>query len=49
MKHPVSQLPSLQTACVPQLVPSAMLLHAVVLTEGWQVWQPLVGFAVPLV
>jgi hypothetical protein len=28
-------------------VSSALVVHAVVLTEGWQVWQPFVGFAAP--
>jgi hypothetical protein len=49
MKQPTPQLPLLQTACEAQLVPFAMLLHAVVLAEGWQLWQLFVGFVVPLV
>jgi len=32
---------------VPQHVPSALLVHAVVLEAGWQVWQAFVGFGVP--
>jgi hypothetical protein len=40
MKQPDPQLPALHTSSVPQLVPVATLLHAVVLVPGWQLWHP---------
>ena len=39
--------PVLHTFPEPQLVPSARLLHIVVLVPGWHVWHELAGFAVP--
>jgi hypothetical protein len=45
MKHSALQVPALHTSPVAQLVPSASLLHAVVLAVGWQLWQALPGFA----
>jgi hypothetical protein len=35
-KHPAAQAPALQMSPVPQLVPAATLVHAVVLVPGWQ-------------
>jgi hypothetical protein len=37
-------VPVLHTSPVAQFVPSATLLHCVVLALGWQLWQALVGF-----
>jgi hypothetical protein len=39
--------PVLHTCPVPHEAPSALVVHAVVLAPGWQVWQPLVEFAAP--
>jgi hypothetical protein len=47
MKQPTLQLPSLHTACAAQLVPSAMLLHPVVLIGGWQLLQLFSGLMAP--
>jgi len=46
MPQPALQLPALQTSPVPQLVPFVALLHADVLTPGWQLWHTLLGFMV---
>jgi hypothetical protein len=43
MKHPEPQVPPLQTSPVPQLVPSAALLHTDVLVAGTQLWHALFG------
>jgi hypothetical protein len=47
MSHPAVQVPALQNPIAPQLVPSAALLHAVVLVAGWQTRQGFAGFGVP--
>src|SRR5262245_57055135 len=48
MKQPdVQTKAALHTLPVAQPVPSARLLHAVVLTAGWQLWQVLAGLTAP--
>ena len=47
MKHPAAHTPTLHTWPWAQLEPLGMLLQAVVLDVGWQLWQLLAGFAAP--
>jgi hypothetical protein len=49
MVHPDVHVPATQDIIPPQLVPSAAVLHAVVLVAGWQTWQGFAGFAAPAV
>jgi len=45
MSQSLAQVPALQIFPAPQAVPIATLLHAVVLTPGWQLWHEFSGFA----
>jgi hypothetical protein len=47
MKQPAVQLEALHTTPAPQLVPLALLVHAVVLDPGVQSWHALPGLAAP--
>ena len=48
MKHPEMQLVPLHTWPLPQLDPFDSVVHAEVLVPGWQLWQALLGFSVPV-
>src|SRR5271170_2436603 len=47
MSHSAPHCPLTQICPLPQAVPSAIELHAVVLALGWQLWQLLLGLACP--
>ncbi len=47
MKQPPIQVPDEQTCPAPQPVPLLTGDQALVFVAGWQLWQELVGFAVP--
>jgi hypothetical protein len=42
------QAPALHCSPDPHAVPSGTFVHALVETEGWQLWHGLLGFAAPL-
>src|SRR5262245_29025024 len=47
MKQPLVQVPDEHTTPVPQAVPSAMVVQAVVDVAGWHIWQGVIGFFAP--